>query len=413
MSGTITTPLIRSKSIVGLSLLLTSWLVTRGVILAQTLDGDVPLDIVAYLKWAKMLGDGGSPASDTAYVYPPGSNVIFLLTNFFGPGASYRAFTIVAATLDLMILLGLSLASRRQPRSRLLAPWAWVIMGFASGPLLYERYDIAAAVFCCFAVISISRPMLSGGLSGIGFLIKLWPEIAILGLPRSQILKGLAVNLLAIVIGWTTLEVFFGDSLGFLRNVLNKGLSVEAVAAYPFLLLRALTGSHGVTGQYGSWEVIGPWVSVTALLTTILGIVLIASLLLLRVLGRLELASPGDVVLLGVLVFVASHKINSLQYGVWIAAMTAAALVFTSSKALGPAILLTLSLFVANEVIWTHFIEFISGNPILIGFQGLRLLLLLSATAWLAALTLRSQPVDVVRSSKFSAVPPHRPSSEA
>ena len=69
--------------------------------------------------------------------------------------------------------------------------------------------------------------------------------------------------------------------------------------------------------------------------------------------------------------------------------MTAAALAYSSSKSLGPAILLTLSLVVANEVVWTHFVEFISGNPILIGLQGLRLLLLLTATVWLAFRTLR------------------------
>jgi hypothetical protein len=224
-----------------------------------------------------------------------------------------------------------------------------------------------------------------------------------LGLPRSRLLKGILVNLLAIVIGWVALESLFGDSLGFLRNVSNKGLSVEAVAAYPFLLLRALTGSHGVTGQYGSWEVTGPLVSVAALLTTLLGIILLAALLLLRVLGRLELASPGDVVLLGVLIFIASHKINSLQYGVWIAAITAAALAYTSSKSLGPAVLLTLSLVVANEVIWMHFIEFISGNPILITFQGLRLVLLLSATVWLGVRTLHTPHVHAVRSEESIA----------
>ena len=389
MKGTKDVTFTPSTGFMGLFLLLGSWLVTRSALLAQTLQGDVPLDIVAYLKWAQTLGAGGSPAGDLAYVYPPGSNVVFLFVNLFGGVNSYRAFTLLAASIDLAILAGLILATRRQPRSRLLAPWAWVVMGFAVGPLLYERYDVVAAAFGCFAVLSISRPMLSGGLSGIGFLIKLWPEIAILGLPRSRLLRGMAVNLLAIVIGWVPLEAYFGNSLGFLKNVANKGLSVESVAAYPFLLLRAFTSSHGVTGQYGSWEVTGPGVSIAALLTTILGILLIAGLLLLRMLGRLEFAAPGDVVLLGVLIFVASHKINSLQYGVWIAAMTAAALAYSSSKSLGPAILLTLSLVVANEVIWTHFVEFISGNPILIGLQGLRLLLLLTATVWLAFRTLR------------------------
>jgi hypothetical protein len=95
---------------------------------------------------------------------------------------------------------------------------------------------------------------------------------------------------------------------------------------------------------------------------------------------------------------VATHKINSLQYGVWIAAMTATALAYSSSRARGPAVLLTLSLIVANDVIWAHFVPFISGNPILIAFQGLRLVLLLAATVWLAVEILRSRSVNTAPS---------------
>ena len=93
--------------------------------------------------------------------------------------------------------------------------------------------------------------------------------------------------------------------------------------------------------------------------------------------------------MLGVLIFVASHKINSLQYGVWIAAMSAAALAFAGSRALGPSVLLTLMLFVADHVIWTNFVSFISGNPLMLAYQGLRLALLLAAVFWLAWAILR------------------------
>jgi hypothetical protein len=201
-----------------------------------------------------------------------------------------------------------------------------------------------------------------------------------------------------VAVGWTSLHVIFGDSFGFIKNVMNKGLSVEAVAAYPFLVLRALVGTHGVTGQFGSWEVTGPGVALAATATTLVGVLLLAGILVLRIAGRLEQAAPGDVVLLGVLIFVATHKINSLQYGVWIAAMTAAALAYSSSRARGPAVLLTLSLIVANDVIWAHFVPFISGNPILIAFQGLRLVLLLAATVWLAVEILRSRSVNTAPS---------------
>ena len=63
-------------------------------------------------------------------------------------------------------------------------------------------------------------------------------------------------DLVVIAGGLLLLHLAWGDTLGFVPNVMNKGLSVEAVAAYPFLLLRAVAGTHGVTGQFGSWEVI-------------------------------------------------------------------------------------------------------------------------------------------------------------
>ncbi len=170
---------------------------------------------------------------------------------------------------------------------------------------------------------------------------------------------------------------------------MNKGLSVEATAAFPFLVARSLSESHTVTGQFGSWEVIGPGVPAVATIVTIIGVLLLLGILVLRVRGRLDFISPGDIVLLGVLIFVATHKINSLQYGVWIAAMASAALAFSDSKALGPSVLLTLMLLVADQVIWTNFVPFISGNPLMLAYQGLRLALLLAATIWLAWVILK------------------------
>ena len=375
----------------GLILLLISWFVTRGVLLADSFSGSIPLDVVAYSRWANELIAGASPALDTSFVYPPGSSMVFLAPNFLPEDFYFRGFTLFAAFIDLLILISLWAFVHKSPDRSFLAPWAWVIMGFAAGPLMYQRYDIFAALLGVLAVLAISRPALSSGLAGIGFLVKLWPEIALLGLPRERLLRGLITNLVVIVIGWAILQIMFGNSLAFVSNVMKKGLSVEAVGAYPFLVARAIFGSHVVTGQFGSWEVIGPGVPLVALLLTVIGVLLLVGILILRTIGFLEPVPPGDVVLLGVLIFVASHKINSLQYGVWIAAMAAAALAFTGSKALGPSVLLTLMLFVADHVIWTNFVSFISGNQLMLAYQGLRLALLLSAAIWLSSTVLTNR----------------------
>ncbi len=366
-----------------LALLVTSWLVTRAILFAGTLSGEVALDVSAYQRWAADVLEGGSPASDTAFVYPPGSYLVFLAPQLIAPEVYFRTFTILATLVDFVLLLALILFVCRRS-SGWIAPWAWVLMGFLAGPLMYERYDIFAALLGVLAVLTLSRPALSGALAGLGLLLKLWPEIAILGVPRQRMVRALVVNGVVILVGWVLLELIWADSFGFVPNVLNKGASVEAVVAYPFLVARNLVGSHGVTGQFGSWEVIGDGVSLAATAMTVFGVLLLMGLFALRMTGRLDHVSPGDIVLLGVLIFVATHKINSLQYGVWIAAMTAAALAYKSSRAFGPAVLLALMLAVSNQVIWEQFVPFISGNPLLLGMQGLRLCLLFAAAIWLA-----------------------------
>jgi len=381
---------VNLSSPAALVLLVVSWAVTRAVLFAQTFSGQVPTDVLAYARWAGDAAVGTAPAADTAFVYPPGAVALFVAIDTIPADAYFRTFTLVAALADLLILVLLWWVVRGATNKQQLAPWVWVGMGFAAGPLMYERYDIFAAMFAVLAVLSLRKPVITGVWAGVGLIVKLWPEIALLGVARRHLARALAVNLGVIVGLWAVLELVWGNSLNFIANVLNKGMSVEAVAAYPFLLMRSAGTEHGVTGQYGSWEVIGPGVESAATATTVVGVVLLLGIFILRVLGRLEAAVPGDVVLFGVLIFVATHKINSLQYGVWIAAIAAAALTFPSSRAMGPAVLLTLMLLVADQVIWDNFVPFISGNPLFLGYQGLRLLLLLAATVWIGWTVLSS-----------------------
>ena len=366
-----------------LALLAVTWLVTRSVLLGSTLSGVIPSDVLAYQRWAELLRAGQAPAQDTAFVYPPGSALVFLSGGSLSDMSYFRYFTLLAVAADLMLLVTLVIFVRRSSQGSMVGPWAWVILGFTVGPIMLERYDVFAAMFGAIAVLAVVRPAVSGALAGLGMLVKIWPEIAILGVPRHRMLPALAVNLSVIGVGWVVLQALFGNSFGFVRNALAKGVSVEAVVAYPFLAIREIAGTYGVTGQFGSWEVVGPGVAAIGSASTAVGIVVLALLFMLRFRGHLDHVPPGDIVLLGVLVFVATHKINSLQYGVWIAAMVAAALAYRNSRALGPAVLLGGMLVVTSNTIWVQFVPFISGNVLLLGFQGVRLSLLLAAAIWL------------------------------
>lgn len=300
------------------------------------------------------------------------------------PENYYRAFTLLAALADFAILVALWWRVRSGTGQVRLAPWAWIAMGFAAGPLVYQRYDIFAALLAVVALLTLGRPLLSGAWAGFGTLVKLWPEIVLLGLKRKALGKALLINAFVVFVGWGVLHVVWGDSWSFIANVLNKGLAIESTAAYPFLMARGLGSSHVVIDQFGSYEVVGPGVEWAATATTVMGVLILLYLFAMRLVGRLGHAVPGDLVLLGVLVFVITHKINSVQYGVWIAAMTAGALTFANSRVRGPAVLLTLTLLMASWGVWPNFIPLTGGNPIFLAYQGLRLVLLLAAVTWLA-----------------------------
>ncbi len=372
------------SSVVNAALLLLAWLVTRAILMSGTFLGDVPGDVAAYQRWAGDLASGASPAADLAYVYPPGALGVISGVFWIAPENYYRAFTLLASSADLAILVALWWRVRSRTGQPSVAPWAWVVMGFAAGPLIYQRYDIFAALLAVAALLSLSRPLVSGTWAGLGLLVKLWPEIVLLGLKGKALGKALVANALVVALGWGVLHVVWGDSWGFIPNVLNKGLAIESTTAFPFLLARGLGSSHAVTDQFGSYEVVGPGVELAATLTTLIGVLVLLALFGLRLAGRLANAVPGDLVLLAVLIFVATHKINSVQYGVWIAAMTAGALTFSGSRVRGPAVLLTLMLLLAAGAIWPNFIPLTGGNTIFLGYQGVRLALLLVAVAWLA-----------------------------
>ena len=231
------------SALANLALLAVTWLVTRSVLLGATLSGVLPGDILAYERWAELLRVGQAPAQDSAFVYPPGSSLIFLGGGVFGDVSYFRSFTILAVAADFVLLLALVLFARRSAEGSMAGPWAWVVLGFAVGPIMLERYDIFAALFGSIAVLTLARPAVTGALAGLGFLVKIWPEIAILGLPRHRMLSALAVNLAVVLGGWLVLQVVFGNSFDFVRNILVKGVSVEAVAAYPFLVVREFFGT--------------------------------------------------------------------------------------------------------------------------------------------------------------------------
>lgn len=374
-----------------LLLIALTWMVTRAVVLSQTLAGQVPGDVAIFASWTPDLARGAFPVADETFQYPPAAALVFLAAGT-DPGAYYRRFTLVMLAFDLAIMVMLMIAGRRSASSTLLGSWVWAGAALVLGPLMLERFDLAPTAFAVAGVLALSRPSLAGGIAGLGALVKVWPGVVVLGLPRRHFVRGAAWAVIGAVAGWGLLALVFSGTGNFLQGQGGRGLQVESTLALPLLVLRALGLDVAVHQQFGAWEVVHPLGPVLATVSTVLVIGALAALVALRMLGRLEDAPGGDVVLVAVLLFIALNKVHSPQFGVWILGVLAAALVSLHSRMRAVGLLVGLSVLVANFGIWPSYDALPTGNAIAVGLQGLRVALLVAACVWAALVTIRRAP---------------------
>lgn len=371
-----------------LALVFVTWLVTRAVVLSQTLSGQVPGDVAIFAGWAPQFAQGAFPVNDETFQYPPAAALNFLAAGT-APGSYYRRFTLVMLAFDFLILVLLVLAARRSSSGSSLGAWVWSSAAVVLGPLMLQRFDLAPTAFAVAGVVSLGHPSLSGAIAGVGALVKVWPGVVVLGLPRRHFVRGALAAVAAGVVGWGLLALVFTGTGNFLQGQGGRGLEVESTLALPLLLMRVLGVEVGVHQQFGSWEVTHVLGPILARLSTVLQVAVFGGLVALRMLGRLEHAPGGDVVLLAVLLFVALNKVHSPQFGVWVAGVVAAALASSASRMRVVGVLVGLSVLVANQGIWPSFDALPAGNAISVGLQALRVALLLAACGWAAWVTLR------------------------
>ena len=135
---------------------LAAWFVSRVLLMLMATTvipwfshGAVLGDVKIYLGWAHILEHGSYPVHDTRWQYPPAAALIFLaplLVSHFG--ASYLVtFFFLALLADLAVLLLLLAHADRNAAAdgadaHLTGVWAWIVGGFAIGPLLLMRYDV-------------------------------------------------------------------------------------------------------------------------------------------------------------------------------------------------------------------------------------------------------------------------------
>jgi len=373
--------------------LIVTWVASR-LVLIGTLTGVVPYpdgpsvinDVKLYAEWSSLLVTGRFPIGDDMWQYPPGAGIVFALAALLGSNPVV-AFVGIALACDLATMVVLAIAGRRR-RVGLNAAWAWIIGALLVGPVWLARFDVVPTLAAVVALVLIARPVWSGAAAAAGTLLKVWPGIMLIALPRRSLPKGIlgfvamSAAILIAVLLWSA------GGVSFLGEQGARGLQVESVGALPFMVWNVFT-EVPTEFRFGAMEVDVAATIPLGLAITLAGFAVLGLLGVLRLLGRLESLGPADVALVALLVSVVTSRVLSPQYSVWIVGVAAVTFLDPESRMRRVVWLLAPSILVTQVIYPYGYGSFLNGDWWAVLLQVTRVGLLLAATAIGLAVILR------------------------
>ncbi|GAA0569800.1 glycosyltransferase family 87 protein [Actinomadura livida] len=341
----------------------------------EAIIGDTGL----YREWAEQIVTGRFPSGDDRWQYPPLAALMIVPPHL--PGTVYGLWFMLAALLLDLLVLRLLLRFSGQAAGA----WCWVAGLLLLGPVSYLRIDLLVTAVAVCALLVMSRSRAFGALVAAGTLIKAWPAVLLLSLPRGRAsVRAVTASVLtgAGIAGLVSL--LMDDPWSFVGGQGGRGIEIEAVAAMPFHVARHFGWPGSVEYRYGSWELLGPGVQVAGRLSMVLtaaGLALVGGIAWRRRPAAWDPAFGAEVALAATLLVVITSRVLSPQYMIWVIGVTAVCLVHRGARQ-GPVALLVL---VAAGL--TH-LEFPvawgavrDGDPIALGVVAVRNLLLAGAAA--------------------------------
>jgi len=381
-----------------------TWLLTRLIAIACIFltprlldDVDIYRGWVPYLRWEQF------PLADPKWQYPPGAGVVLLAPDLLHINYS-AAFVLLALTIDAVIMAMLVVAHHRRDGRAGRSLWLWAIAALVVGPIMYTRFDIVPALFAVAFVLLAGRPVLAGMSAALGFVVKLWPFILVIALPRAAWRRGIVSFALSTIVLMVALALRFDGILSFLGNQRARGLQVESTGALPYELWALVAGRMKSGLEYGSYQVLMPGAEIVGSVVFAIGLLVTALIAWWRFRGRLDSVSVGDMALTVVLVSVATSRVYSPQYNIWLIAVAAVALLDPNSR-MRRVVALVMATSILTQVIYPWFpFDLTDGNPPVVIVQALRIIALVAAAvlALRAILDKRDASIAIIDSASSS-----------
>jgi len=271
-------------------------------------------DVRLYDWWAGNIADGFFPINDPMWQYPPLAALVFLAGYLIAPNAVGFVFLALLADLAIMTLLMI--------RGRVLANYLpaaiWLATPLVMGPILLGRFDVFPTLAAVFALLYAASAKKFGSALAIGALLKVWPILLLLATPKEMLTRVLLWFALTFGIGSLLLGIWWDESFSFISGQRSRGLQIESIAALPYQLWNAGPATVDSAFQFGAIEVVAPGTTLISLVATLVGIALLGRLSYWRLFNKISEVPPADIALLALLLAIATSRVLSPQYLVWI-----------------------------------------------------------------------------------------------
>jgi uncharacterized membrane protein len=320
-----------------------AWTLTRLVPLCLLLVYQGVLGDVTYFQAGiDNLPESGFDAVLAEYPLPAVLvvSIPWVLTRVMGAPALYPLFfvlLVLAADALFTATLARTSAERRRPA---LAFWLAAVP--LIGGLALARFDLIAGILAALGLLAVGRPVAAAGLVSLATVVKLWPVLClppVLRNPEHRTRSVVVVFLVGAVSGIATVLLGGWHRVWSpLSYQLDRGLHVESVVGTPVVIAWAAgpTPWRVSYSRFKSFDVTGPGVSETLLVSSCLTVALAVALVALWV--RLWHNRHGNSVdavawtaLAAISGYIASAKVFSPQYLLWLLPVTAVALAVNRS----------------------------------------------------------------------------------